>query len=55
MGTWYKMLGPSIIVAGLALIWAGIVGATTQFFINMEVERYALLRGLQYAHHQSDA
>ncbi len=59
---WYKMLGPSIIVAGLAIgsgelifwpyltytyglaiIWAGIVGALTQFFINMEIERYTLL------------
>ena len=59
---WYKMLGPSIIVAGLAIgsgelifwpyltytyglaiIWAGIVGVTTQFFINMEIERYTLL------------
>jgi hypothetical protein len=61
---WHKMLGPSIIVAGLAIgsgelifwpyltytyglaiIWAGIVGVTTQFFINMEIERYTLLTG----------
>ena len=59
---WHKMIGPSIIVAGLAIgsgelifwpyltytyglaiIWAGIVGVTTQFFINMEIERYTLL------------
>ena len=59
---WYKMIGPSIIVAGLAIgsgelifwpyltytyglaiIWAGIVGVSTQFFINMEIERYTLL------------
>ncbi len=60
--SWYKMIGPSIIVAGLAIgsgelifwpyltytyglaiIWAGIIGVSTQFFINMEIERYTLL------------
>ena len=59
---WYRMIGPSIIVAGLAIgsgelifwpyltyvyglaiIWAGIVGVSTQFFMNMEIERYTLL------------
>jgi hypothetical protein len=59
---WRKMVGPSIILAGLAIgsgelifwpyltytyglaiIWAGIVGVATQFFINMEIERYTLL------------
>jgi hypothetical protein len=59
---WYKMIGPSIILAGLAIgsgelifwpyltytyglaiIWAGIVGVATQFFLNMEIERYTLL------------
>ena len=59
---WYKMIGPSIILAGLAIgsgelifwpyltytyglaiIWAGIVGVSTQFFLNMEIERYTLL------------
>lgn len=30
---------------GLGLIWAAIVGITFQFFINMEIERYALVTG----------
>jgi len=30
---------------GLGIIWAAIVGLTMQFFLNMEVERYALARG----------
>lgn len=30
---------------GLGLIWAAILGITFQFFINMEIERYALARG----------
>lgn len=59
---WYRMFGPSLILAGLAIgsgelifwpyltytyglaiIWAGIVGVATQFFLNMEIERYTLL------------
>ncbi len=30
---------------GLGLAWAALLGITFQFFINMEIERYALLRG----------
>ncbi|MBI4098382.1 MAG: Nramp family divalent metal transporter [Candidatus Levybacteria bacterium] len=30
---------------GLGIIWAAILGITFQFFMNMEIERYALLRG----------
>ena len=30
---------------GLAIIWGIVVGVTMQFFINMEVERYALIHG----------
>ncbi len=30
---------------GLGIIWAAAVGITLQFFLNMEVERYALIRG----------
>src|SRR3989338_3674713 len=30
---------------GLAIIWGIVVGVTMQFFINMEVERYALIYG----------
>lgn len=30
---------------GLGLVWAILVGVTLQFFINMEVERYALIYG----------
>ncbi len=30
---------------GLGIIWAAVLGILFQFFINMEVERYSLLRG----------
>ncbi len=30
---------------GLGLIWAALVGISFQFFINMEIERYALVKG----------
>ncbi len=30
---------------GLGIIWAMVIGITMQFFINMEVERYALING----------
>lgn len=30
---------------GLGLVWAAIVGISFQFFINMEIERYALAKG----------
>ena len=32
-------------VAGLAFLWAAVVGVAMQFFINMEVERYTLATG----------
>src|SRR4051812_43964408 len=31
--------------AGLAFLWAAVVGVTVQFFINMEIERYTLATG----------
>jgi len=30
---------------GLGMVWAIVIGVTMQFFINMEVERYALING----------
>ena len=30
---------------GMGIIWAAVIGITMQFFINMEIERYALVRG----------
>ena len=30
---------------GLGIVWGAILGITFQFFINMEIERYALLKG----------
>ncbi len=30
---------------GLGIIWGAVLGITFQFFINMEIERYALIRG----------
>jgi hypothetical protein len=61
---WTKMVGPSLILAGLALgsgefilwpkivqtsgfvfLWAALLGIVTQFFINMEIERWTLLTG----------
>lgn len=30
---------------GMGIIWAAALGITMQFFINMEIERYALVRG----------
>ena len=30
---------------GMAIIWGAILGITFQFFMNMEIERYALVRG----------
>src|SRR5688572_1130410 len=31
--------------AGLAFLWAAVVGVAIQFFINMEIERYTLATG----------
>lgn len=30
---------------GLGIVWAAVLGVTLQFFINMEIERYSLVRG----------
>lgn len=30
---------------GMGIIWGALIGLTFQFFMNMEIERYALLRG----------
>lgn len=30
---------------GLGIIWAALIGITLQFFINMEIERYTLVKG----------
>lgn len=30
---------------GMGIIWGAVIGLTFQFFMNMEIERYALLRG----------
>ncbi len=62
--TWFKLIGPGIIAAGVGLasgefilfpyiasqvglvfVWAALVGVVTQFFINMEIERYTLATG----------
>ena len=61
---WRRMVGPSIILAGLALgsgefilwpkivhslgfvfFWACLLGVFTQFFINLEIERWTLATG----------
>lgn len=62
--SWTRMVGPSIILAGLALgsgefilwpmivyksgfvfFWAALLGILTQYFINMEIERWTLVTG----------
>ncbi|MBI1347834.1 hypothetical protein GC163_16280 [bacterium] len=62
--SWRRMVGPSLILAGLALgsgefilwpnivyksgfvfFWAALLGIVTQYFINMEIERWTLLTG----------
>src|SRR3989338_8356563 len=30
---------------GLGIMWGALLGITFQFFMNMEIERYALVRG----------
>ena len=61
---WRKMLGPSLLLAGLSLgsgefvlwpyivyksgfvfFWAAVIGVVTQFFLNMEIERWTLATG----------
>lgn len=62
--SWLRMVGPSIILAGMALgsgefilwpmivyksgfifLWAALLGIITQFFLNLEIERWTLLTG----------
>jgi hypothetical protein len=62
--SWKKMVGPSIVLAGLSLgsgefimwphlvykagfifFWACMLGVTTQYFLNMEIERWTLATG----------
>ena len=62
--SWRKMVGPSIILAGLSLgsgefilwpyitykagfvfFWACLLGVVTQYFLNMEIERWTLATG----------
>tara|TARA_R110002111_G_scaffold259308_1_gene329261 strand:- start:70392 stop:72158 length:1767 start_codon:yes stop_codon:yes gene_type:complete len=62
--SWRKMIGPSIMLAGLSLgsgefvlwpyityktgfvfFWACVLGVMTQFFMNMEIERWTLVTG----------
>lgn len=62
--SWKRMLGPSIILAGLSLgsgefilwpyivyksgfvfFWACMLGVLTQYFLNMEIERWTLVTG----------
>jgi hypothetical protein len=62
--SWRKLVGPSVLLLGLALgsgefvlwpyitykygftiFWACMLGVTTQYFINMEVERWTLATG----------
>lgn len=62
--SWRKMIGPSIMLAGLSLgsgefvlwpyityktgfvfFWACLLGVMTQFFMNMEIERWTLVTG----------
>ena len=46
MGSGEYVLWPYIASqVGLVVMWAAIVGVLTQFFINMEVERYAIATG----------
>jgi len=61
---WRKMIGPSIMLAGLSLgsgefvmwpyivykagfvfFWACVLGVVTQYFLNMEIERWTLVTG----------
>lgn len=62
--SWTRMIGPSIMLAGLSLgsgefvlwpyivykagfifFWACMLGVVTQYFLNMEIERWTLLTG----------
>lgn len=46
LGTGELILWPNLISKfGMGIIWGAILGITFQFFMNMEIERYALARG----------
>lgn len=46
LGSGELILWPYLISKyGLGIIWAALVGITMQFFINMEIERYTLVKG----------
>lgn len=46
LGSGEVILWPYLVANyGLGLAWGAIVGITFQFFINMEIERYALVKG----------
>lgn len=46
LGSGELILWPYMVsIYGLGIIWAAIVGITMQFFINMEISRYTLIKG----------
>lgn len=46
LGSGELILWPYLVANhGLGIVWAALVGLTCQYFINMEIERYALVRG----------
>lgn len=46
LGSGELILWPYLVTKyGLGIIWGAVLGITFQFFINMEIERYALIRG----------
>lgn len=46
LGTGELILWPYLVANfGLGIIWAAMLGITMQFFLNMEIERYALANG----------
>jgi len=46
LGTGELILWPNLVSKfGMGIIWGAILGVTFQFFMNMEIERYALARG----------
>lgn len=46
LGSGELILWPYLVANyGLGIIWAALIGITMQFFINMEIERYTLVKG----------
>lgn len=46
LGSGELILWPYLVANyGLGIIWAAVIGITMQFFINMEIERYTLVKG----------